>query len=179
MSRNEEFKNAIGMPEEQVAAETADDSKTALAELAKKRAPGTHIFRSERRSSTDGSIGMHWTANSGVPFTQREDDSVVWHGEITDPESIYPPNHPFMRSYKLAPAPWEAEVRFRPGSSVQLRGVWKTDPEVPKSERTFAPGWPAHHGYTYEPINEQRTVENKGHIVYPVRNEEFGIGSGV
>lgn len=178
MSRNEEFNNAIGMPEEQVAARTADDSTTALAELAKKRTAGTHIFRSERRPSTDGSIGMHWTANTDQTFGRTHDDSVIWHGEITDPEATYPADHPVMRG-RLAPFPSEAEIRFRPGSSVQVRGVWKTDPEVPMSERRFAPGWPGHRGYTYEPINEQRTIENKGRIEYPLRNEEFSIGRGV
>jgi hypothetical protein len=167
MSRRANFTNSAGLPEDQVEAITSENPHEDLAKLARSRNTGTHVFRSERRQSTEGSVGMHWTTNPDALFGHTDDDSIIWHGIITDPESVYSPQHSMMKNYKYAPSDWEGEVRFVPGSRVQVKGMWRTNAQVPKGERVFDPGWPSHSGYTYEPINKEIPVENKGFIDYP------------
>lgn len=172
--KSSDHEHAPDLPQEQHDALTAEPYqayKRQSLDLAKNPVAGTHIWRGEVRQGDpikgmrESGVGMHWTVNPDAlvhahPF-EDEDRNVVWHGEIESPGQGVPRSHPMWHGRHQS-MDSEAEVRFKPGTSVKIHGYWMKDPAhpdpgylVPRIPERTGPGW------RYHPVGEHAMVSHK------------------
>lgn len=167
----------LGLPSrQQNAFETGDykEHQRLLQSVARAPDPDTKLWRSELREKGEDldrpdSVGMHWTATpDAIVQHSREEpdhDKVIWESRLRSRNQIVPRSDPIWGG-KSRSLSWEAEVRTRPQTELDITGrhVWKGEGApgsfVPTNPDRMDPGW------EYTAMQARAKAEPKGHIEY-------------
>jgi 8-oxo-dGTP diphosphatase len=170
----------LAVTERQQAAFDVEDMhlhRRQMLDVARDREPGTTVWRGERRPASEQpeditSTGIHWSANPDsiiLGHAQEHQRIHVLEGEIEHPDQAFDRSHPIWRG-RHESFDHEAEVRFKPGARVKVKGIWSWHPYKPgpgehpltgQTPHYFIPRHPErmHPSWHYTPLDKHITAE--------------------